>query len=137
LRQQLAEASLQLKALPKLEQDLAGARAAVDAERTARVKAEQAAAVASATLAGTVERLEEEKARLVKVEGELTKAIERERSIAAQLTSARIAVETANAHLADAERSNTNQKEQIAELRERERVALATIAELRAQVDKK
>jgi hypothetical protein len=48
LRQQLAEASLQLKALPKLEQDLAGARAAVDAERTARVKAEQAAAVGRA-----------------------------------------------------------------------------------------
>ena len=58
-RTELAKAQLRLEAMPRLEADLGAVREALDIERTARVVAEQAAAVLAAKLDASERRTTE------------------------------------------------------------------------------
>ena len=66
-----------LEAMPRLEADLSTVRAALDAERSAKVLAEQAAAVAMAKIESGNQRIQELVERLVKAEASNTKLQEK------------------------------------------------------------
>ncbi|QBY56119.1 hypothetical protein [Cupriavidus oxalaticus] len=66
-RTELAKAQLRLEAMPRLQEELAAVRAALEAERGARAEADRVAAVARAMQEG-------ETKALVKAEKELTAA---------------------------------------------------------------
>jgi len=67
-RTELAKSLLRLEAMPRLEADLSAARLKQDAERSAKVAAEQAAAVSSALLEASSQRIQELIERLAKCE---------------------------------------------------------------------
>lgn len=67
-RTELAKAQLRLESLPRLEAEADRLRAELDQERTAKVAAEQAAAVATEKGTGLAERLAEAKARIEALE---------------------------------------------------------------------
>ncbi len=80
-RTELAKAQLRLEAIPRLERDLAEVRAALEQERSARVAAEQAAAVLAAQkydlgarLADAATHGERERERADRLTGELADA---------------------------------------------------------------
>jgi chromosome segregation ATPase len=80
-RTELAKALLRLEAMPRLEADLNAARAALDAERTSKVAAEQSAAVAIAKLEYANQRVQELHERLNKSEAINLKALDKIDSI--------------------------------------------------------
>lgn len=67
-RTELAKAQLRLEAMPRLETDLHEARLSIETERTAKIGAEQAAAVALAKLDAATQRIQDLADRLAKAE---------------------------------------------------------------------
>jgi len=128
---ELAKAQLRLEAMPRLEADLAAARAECDSERQARIAAERAAAVGAAHQDSLVARVVEDKARIEGLEAQLVAGAERERRQAADLTSTRVAVEAGNARLEQADRTIASLKTDLTQARASERAAVEAAAELR------
>lgn len=128
---ELAKAQMRLEAMPRLEADLAAARAECDSERQARVAAERDAAVGAAQKDGLAARVEEDKVRIETLETQLTAGAERERRQAADLTSTRVAVEAGNARLEQADRTIASLKTDLTQARASERAAVEAAAELR------
>ena len=126
-----AKAELRLEAMPRLEAELAAARAGWDAEHRGRISAEQAAAVGDAQRDSLAQRMADHVTRLDTLEDQLAKALERERRQAAELTSCRVAVEASNARLEQADRTVSGLRDSLVEARASERKAIETAAELR------
>lgn len=128
---ELAKAQLRLEAMPRLEADLAAARAECDGERQARIAAERAAAVGAAHKDSLDARVAEDKARIEALEAQLEAGAERERRQAADLTTTRVAVEAGTARLELADRTIASLKSDLTQARASERAAVEEAAELR------
>lgn len=128
---ELAKAQMMLNAMPRLEADLAAARAECDSERQVRIAAERDAAVGAAQRDSLAARVEEDKARIEALEAQLAAGAERERRQAADLTSTRVAVEAGNARLEQADRTIASLKTDLTQARASERAAVEAAAELR------
>jgi colicin import membrane protein len=128
---ELAKAQMRLDAMPRLEADLAAARAECDSERQVRIAAERDAAVGAAQRDSLAARVEEDKTRIEALEAQLAAGAERERRQAADLTSTRVAVEAGNARLEQADRTIASLKTDLTQARASERAAVEAAAELR------
>jgi len=135
-RTELARERLRLEAMPRLEADLNALRAEFDAERRARITAEQSAAVLAAQKDGYVERLAEEKARMEQSAALLSQEQESGRRRAVELVSTRVAVEAGNARLEAASRELAGAKEAAQAARTDARKAIEEAAELRGALAK-
>ncbi|MET3133591.1 colicin import membrane protein [Oxalobacteraceae bacterium GrIS 1.11] len=130
-RTELAKERLRLEVMPRLESELAAVRAEFDAERRARITAEQAAAVLAAQKDSYAERLVEEKERTEQAAALLSQEMENGRRRTVELTSARVAVEAGNARLEAASRELDGAKEAAQAARAEARKAIEQSAELR------
>lgn len=128
---ELAKAQLRLEAMPRLEADLAAARAECDSERNARIAAERDAAVGVAQRDSLTAHVEEDRTRIEVLEAQLAASAERERRQATELTSTRVAVEAGNARLEQADRTIASLKTDLTQARASERAAVEAAAELR------
>lgn len=128
---ELAKAQLRLEAMPRLEADLAAARAECDRERHTRIAAERDAAVGVAQRDSLAVHVEEDRARIQALEALLAAGAERERRQATELTSTRVAVEAGNARLEQADRTIASLKTDLTQARASERAAVEAAAELR------
>lgn len=99
-RTEHAKALLRLEAMPRLEQQLADARNALEHERRARIGFEQAAAVLDAQKADLDSRVAEAGARLQRLEEQRAAIQEKADRLAAELADARVVVETGQARIA-------------------------------------
>lgn len=93
-RTELAKAQLRLEALPRIEAEADRLRAELEAERTAKVAAEQAAAVALAKLEGMTDRATKAEARTDQTEREARQANQELASARHQVQAQQIALDT-------------------------------------------
>lgn len=131
---ELAKMEMRLETMPRLEADLASAKAEFESERRARISAEQTAAVSAAQREHLAERVTDNKLRIESLETQLNTSQERERRQVAELTSTRVAIEAGNARLEQAERTISSLRENLAASRSSERQAIETSAELRGKI---
>lgn len=113
-RTELAKAQLRLEAMPRLEADLVGVRGVLEAERLARVAAEQAAAVLSAKLEATERRATEAQARTGKAEAGAEQIAAKAEAVARDLVAANAAVQAGQAKLENAARELEDAKKAVA-----------------------
>lgn len=113
-RTELAKAQLRLEAMPRLEADLVGVRGVLEAERLARVAAEQAAAVLSAKLEATERRATEAEARTGKAEAGAEQIAAKAEAVARDLVAANAAVQAGQAKLENAVRELEDAKKAVA-----------------------
>lgn len=134
-RTELAKAYLRLEAMPRLESDLEAARAALEAERSARTDAEKQAAVAVEKAVGTEARLADLQ---VKTENETQARADAERQAAArarELADARVAVQAAQLPLEAAYRDIADLKKAVADARAAAEAAGEEAAVLRDRLE--
>jgi len=113
-RTELAKAQLRLEAMPRLEADLVAVRGVLEAERLARVAAEQAAAVLSAKLEATERRATEAQARTGKAEAGAEQIAAKAEAVARDLVAANAAVQAGQAKLENAVRELEDAKKAVA-----------------------
>ena len=94
-RTELAKAQLRLEAMPRLEADLVAVRGVLEIERTARVVAEQTAAVLSAKLEAAERRATEASARSMSADAATAKSAEKAEVVARDLVAATAKLEAA------------------------------------------
>lgn len=122
-RTELAKAQLRLESLPRLEAEADRLRAELEQERTAKVVAEQAAAVATEKVAGLAERLTESKARVESLEKQgqasavaLEKAKERDFALSDSIHKLQSDLFAANAATMRAEEQGRHAQEAVTKL---------------------
>lgn len=133
-RTELAKAQLRLEALPRIEAEADRLRAELEAERTAKVAAEQAAAVALAKLEAMTDRATKAEARADQVEREakqieqeVKQAIQELNSVRHQVQAQQIALDASARELDAAKRATT-------EARAEAKQAGESAAELKGQL---
>jgi chromosome segregation ATPase len=122
-RTELAKAELRLEALPRIEAEADRLRGELTSERTAKVAAEQAAAVANEKITGLVARLADGQTRITALEKKeqdqltaLETSEERERGLSDRLHEALGQLTVANMATAQAEEQGRKALERIAVL---------------------
>lgn len=125
-RTELAKAQLRLEALPRIEAEADRLRAELEAERTAKVAAEQAAAVAVARLDGMTDRATKAEALTEKTEKQAAQTY-------GELSSARIQVQSQQTALDAAARECDDLRRQAQGARAEAKKSGEEAAELRGQ----
>lgn len=133
-RTELAKAQLRLEAMPRLEADLVAVRAELAVERTARVVAEQAAAVAVARFDASERRAGEIEAREQAAVSHITELERMAQQAARELASANLAVQASQARLESAARELEQARTLVATTRDESKRASEEAAELRGQI---
>lgn len=126
-RTELAKAQLRLEALPRIEAEADRLRGELEAERTAKVAAEQAAAVALAKLEGMTDRAKTAEAATEKAEKQAANATQ-------ELSSARVQVLSQQTALDAAVRESDDLRRQAKEARAEAKKSGEEAAELRGQL---
>lgn len=126
-RTELAKAQLRLEALPRIEAEADRLRGELEAERAAKVAAEQAAAVALAKLEGMTDRAKTAEAATEKAEKQAANA-------AQELSSARVQVQAQQTALDAAVRESDDLRRQAKEARAEAKKSGEEAAELRGQL---
>ncbi|ATQ79260.1 mucin-associated surface protein (plasmid) [Massilia violaceinigra] len=133
-RTELAKAQLRLEAMPRLEADLVAVREELAVERTARVVAEQAAAVAAARFDASERRAGEIEAREQAAVSHITELERMAQQAARELASANLAVQASQARFESAARELEQARTLVAATRDESKRASEEAAELRGQV---
>ena len=126
-RTEQAKLELRLEGVPRLEAEIDRLRTALEAERTARVAAEQAAAVSAATLHQVEARAEDLQVRLTRSETEARGALQEAGTLRNQVQTLQGSLEASGRELATARAGCTRAEETAAELR-------GQLTELRASI---
>lgn len=126
-RTELAKAQLRLEALPRIEAEADRLRGELEAERTAKVAAEQAAAVALAKLEGMTDRAK-------KAEALAEKAEKQAAQVAGEISSARVQAQAQQTALDAAVRECDDLRRQTKEARAEAKKSGEEAAELRGQL---
>lgn len=126
-RTELAKAQLRLEALPRIEAEADRLRVELQQERTAKVAAEQAAAVAFAKLEAMIDRAK-------KAEGSTEKAEKQATQAAQELSSARVQVQAQQTALDAAARESEDLRKQAKEARTDAKKSSEEAAELRGSL---
>lgn len=136
-RTELAKAELRLEALPRIEAEADRLRGELASERTAKVTAEQTAAVAGEKVAGLVARLADVQARVVALEKKeqnnlaaLEKAEDRERGLSERIHELMAQLAAANTATMRAEEKERKTAETVSALEKQ-------VAELKALAEAK
>ena len=133
-RTELAKAQLRLEAMPRLEADLVGVRGVLEAERAARVAAEQAAAVLTAKLEAAERRATEAAERTTKTEAAAAQAAAKAETVARDLVAANTAVQAGQARLDSATRELEDAKKAVATANAAAKKSGEEAAELRGKL---
>ena len=133
-RTELAKAQLRLEAMPRLETDLVAMREELTLERTTRVIAEQAAAVAVARFDASERRAGEIEAREQAALSHITELERMAQHAARELASANLAVQASQARLESAARELEQARTLVAATRDESKRASEEAAELRGQI---
>lgn len=134
-RTELAKALLRLEAMPRLEADLVAVRAELDAERHARVAAEQSAAVLSAQKDDLTARLAEAGSRRERAEEALSAQQQRTDKLATELADTRASLQATEARAKAFEREAATATADAERARSDAKVAGEQAASLRGQLD--
>lgn len=113
-RTELAKAQLRLEAMPRLEADLVAVREVLEAERMARVAAEQSAAVLTAKLEATERRATEAEARTGKAEAAAAQIAAKAEAVARDLVNVNATVQAGQVRLEGAARELDETKKAVA-----------------------
>lgn len=98
-RTELAKVQLRLEGVPTLEAELSRMHAALDAERTARVAADQAAAVAEARLEQSKTLVDDLRVRLVRAETDVREGHQEAAKLRSQVSSLQGALDSTDKEL--------------------------------------
>lgn len=134
-RTELAKALLRLEAMPRLEADLAAVRAELDAERHARVAAEQSAAVLAAQKDDLTARLADAGSRRERTEEALSAQQQRTDKLATELADTRASLQATEARAKAFEREAATATADAERARSEAKVAGEQAASLRGQLD--
>ncbi|MFB9243799.1 DNA-binding protein [Massilia antarctica] len=133
-RTELAKAQLRLEAMPRLEADLGAAREELAVERTARVAAEQAAAVTVAKFDASERRASEIEVRELAAVTHIAELERMAQQAARELASANMAVQASQARLESAARELEQARALVTTVRNESKRASEEAAELRGQM---
>ena len=133
-RTELAKALLRLEAMPRLENDLETVKAMLDKERTAKVAAEQTAAVAASKIESSNQRIQELVARLTKSEDLIARLQEKIDAAAKETISLNSVIQAGQARIESAARELDDAKKAAAEARTAAKKSTEEAAELRGVI---
>lgn len=133
-RTELAKAQLRLEAMPRLEADLVAVRGVLEAERMARVAAEQAAAVLTAKLEAAERRATEAAERTGKAEAAAAQIVAKAEAVARDLVNANAIVQAGQARLESAAREVEEAKKAVATANAAAKKSAEEAAELRGKL---
>lgn len=134
-RTELAKAQLRLEAMPRLEADLIAVRAVLEAERLARVAAEQSAAVMTAKLEAADRRAAEADERTSKMEVAAAHIAAKAEAIARELVIANAGLQAGQARQENAAREVEEAKKAAASAQAATKKSGEEAAELRGQLE--
>lgn len=134
-RTELAKAQLRLEAMPRLEADLVAVRAILEAERLARVAAEQSAAVMTAKLEASDRRAAEADERTSKMEAAAAQIAAKAEAVARELVAANAGLQTAQARQENAAREVEEAKKSATSAQANAKQSGEEAAELRGQIE--
>jgi len=121
-RTELAKVQLRLEGVPTLEAELSRMHAALDAERAARVAADQAAAVAEARLEQSKASVDDLRVRLVRAETDVREGNQEAAKLRNQVSSLQGSLDSTSKELAQAKEEARRSEVAVTELK----VQLAT-----------
>lgn len=133
-RTELAKALLRLEAMPRLEADLEALRVELAKERSARIAAEQQAAVLAAQKTDLEARWVESKREVERLTGQLGKAQAKTDQLAETLADTRVKLQTAQARGDDLTQQLTTAATQLDQARTDARSSSEEAAELRGRL---
>ncbi|MDN7664069.1 DNA-binding protein [Burkholderia cenocepacia] len=134
-RTELAKAQLRLEAMPRLETDLAAVRGELDAERHARVAAEQSAAVLAAQKDDLTARLSDAGSRRERAEETLSAQQQRTDKLAGELADTRASLQATEARAKAFEREAATAAADAERARAEAKKAGELAAQLRGQLE--